>query len=317
MRRNEIICVGISAVDLLGSPVREMPRPGRLVLVKNLRLASGGCALNTAIGLVRLGVKVGIFSRVGADPFGTFLLKELKKARVDASAVKVDPKAFTSFTYVAIFPGGERAFLHTMGANAEFRFSDIDFRQMRGARIAHVAGSLVLPSFDGEPTRRFLSRCKRMGLLTSLDLVWNDRIKDWAKVLEPSFPYLDFFEPNLDEAQRICGLEDYREVARWLRDKGCRTVLLKMGTRGSYLLSDTEEALIPAYRVKAVDATGAGDAFDAGFLCGILRGASAVEAARLGSAVGAFCVQAVGCTTGIPDYEKVGAFQKRRRKRKR
>jgi len=314
MRRNEIICVGISVADLLGSPVREMPKPGRLVLVKNLRLAPGGCALNTSIGLARLGVKVGIFSRIGADPFGAFLLKELKEARVDTSGVKTDRKAFTSFTYVAVFPGGERAFLHTIGANAEFRLSDIDFSQLHGAKIVHVAGSLVLPSFDGEPTRRFLSRCRRMGLLTSLDLVWNDRIRNWAKVLEPCFPYLDFFEPNLDEAQRICGLKDYRRVARWLRDKGCRTVVLKMGTRGSYLLSDDEEAVIPAYRVKAVDATGAGDAFDAGFLCGILRGKSPVEAARLGNAVGAFCVQAVGCTTGIPDYKKVVAFQNRRRK---
>jgi sugar/nucleoside kinase (ribokinase family) len=313
MRRNEIYCVGISVADVLGSPIREMPRPGTATIVDNLILATGGCALNTAIGLSRLGVKTGIFSRVGNDPFGHYLVEVLRKEKVDASSVRFDAKAATSFTYVAIFEDGERAFLHTIGANAKFRVTDIDFEKLSLAKIAHVAGVLVQPSFDGPPTVRFLKRCKKVGLLTSLDTVYNDKISDPAGLIAPCLPHTDFFMPSLNEAQRMSGLEDFREVARWCRSRGAHAVILKMGPEGAYLLSEKEEALVGAYRVKTVDGTGAGDAFASGFLAGILRGMNLVEATRLGSAVGALCVQAVGATAGIPTLRKVLDFQKRYR----
>jgi sugar/nucleoside kinase (ribokinase family) len=114
--------------------------------------------------------------------------------------------------------------------------------------------------------------------------------------------------PSLSEAQAITGRTEPRDVARALQDAGVKTVALKLGEKGCYVLTPDGELSVPAFRIDAVDGTGSGDAFDAGFLCGILKGWDLEKTARFANAVGAMCVKALGATAGARSIEETEAF---------
>jgi len=306
----DVVCVGIFVADALGRPIDTIPEKARLQLFDHMELHTGGCAVNSGIAMSKLGLKVGVIGKVGNDGFGDFLINELQKHGVDTSGVARDEKASTSFTFIMIASDGERRFLHTLGANATFCLDDINMDIVKSARIVHVAGTFLMPTFDGEQTAELLKRAKEAGVITSLDTAYNDRLEDWLGTIEPCFPHIDYFLPSIEEAERISGLEKPADMARFFRDKGCKNVAIKLGREGSYVLTDDEEFHAPIYKVETIDSSGAGDCFVAGFLTGVIKGWSAKESALFGNAVAAQCVQAIGCTAGVKSLEETRAFQK-------
>jgi len=164
-----------------------------------------------------------------------------------------------------------------------------------------------MPAIDGAPMADLLRRAKEHGLTTALDTVW-DATGKWMQTLGPCLPYADYFLPSLAEAQALTGRTDVQDVAAALRDAGVQTVALKLGEQGCYIQSSDGDLAVPAFQVEAVDGTGSGDAWDAGFLCGLLRGWDIERAARFANAVGALCVQAIGATAGVRSLEETEAF---------
>jgi sugar/nucleoside kinase (ribokinase family) len=152
-----------------------------------------------------------------------------------------------------------------------------------------------------------LAEARRLGLTTSLDTVW-DATDRWMKILSPCLQHVDYFLPSLSEAQKLTGRREPKDVAQALRDLGVGTVALKMGPAGSYVLNETVEETIPAFCVPAVDGTGCGDAYVAGFLCGVVRDWETVRCARFANAVGAMCLTALGATAGVRTLEETEAF---------
>ncbi len=306
----EVVTAGIIVADILAQPIDRYPEKGKLVLFDKLELHVGGCAANTANALGKLGRSVAVMGRVGEDAFGEHCIAEIQAANVDTSYIVRTPAAPTSATFVAIGSDGERAFFHIIGANAAFSLADVDLDVVTGARLLLVAGTYVLPGLDGEPTARLLSQAKEAGLTTVLDCVYNDRIADPLAVLAPALPHLDYFVPNLTEAELITGQRGPRECAEALLSAGCQCVVIKLGEDGVYCLTgEREEVRAPAYEVPVVDATGAGDSWVAGFLTGLLEGWPLQESLLFGNAVGAQAVGAVGCTTSIPTFDAVRRFQ--------
>ncbi len=301
---SEVVCLGIFVADALGRPIDRFPEFGRLVLFDQLELHTGGCASNTAIGLAKLGVEVATIGRVGEDEFGDFILGHLEKCGINTTGMKRDKDASTSFTFVSIASDGERAFLHTLGANAHFSLEDVDMDRVKGAKILHIAGTFLMPKIDGEPTARLLKEAKAAGVITSLDTAYNDRLPDWLSVLAPSLPFMDYFLPSVEEARRVSGLREPEEVARFFLDRGVKVVGLKMGLDGAYVASKDEEVRVPIYQVETVDTTGAGDAFAAGFLQGVLEEWPLKECAKLGNAVAALVVGAIGTSAGLKTFEE-------------
>jgi sugar/nucleoside kinase (ribokinase family) len=289
----EVVCLGILVADVLARPVDDVPW-GSLGLVDEVVLRGGGCALNTASALVKLGVPASVVGKVGADPFGDFVLGLLDERGVGRAGVVRDPSVPTSATVGLVSAGGERTFLHTYGANAHVRADEVD---LAGASCLHVAGALVLEALDGEPMAGLLAEARRRGVLTSLDTVY-DASGRWSRV-EPSLPHLDVASPGIAEARAISGEDDPSAVAAWFRSRGVGTVALKMGAEGCYVSGDGYEGRVPAPRVAAVDGTGAGDAFDAGLLAGLLAGRPLEESARLGCAAGALATTAMGAFEGV------------------
>jgi len=300
----DVLSLGIYVVDVLGRPIDEFPEKGKLVLFDELEIHTGGCANNTAIALTRLGLSAGAMGKVGTDAFGDLILQKLMDNGVDTVGMQQDPGSSTSFTFVAVASDGERTFYHYIGANGELCEADLDWEVIKSAKILHIAGALVMPRFDGAPMANVLQKAKTVGITTSLDTAY-DATGKWMETLEPCLPYVDMFMPSIIEAQHLTGLSDAREIAQFLRrNYGIHTIAIKMGEDGSYVSTPEREHFASAYPVTAVDATGAGDAYVAGFLAGTLMGWDLKATAELASATGAACVTAIGTTAGIQNLEE-------------
>lgn len=303
----EIVCLGILVVDVIGRPIESVPPRGALALVDSITPHIGGCAANTGIGLQKLGVATRVIGKVGRDGFGDFVQTELEKYGVEA-AISRDSSAPTSATMVLVAPDAERSFLHCVGANATFDSPDFDLDLLDGARMLHIAGHGLMPRLDGASCVRLLQAAREKGLQTSLDTAGAPNA-DWVEKLRLCLPYLDFFVPSLHEAHHLLPGEQKPElVAEYLLEQGVKTVALKMGERGCLVTNGHETHELPPFQVAAVDATGAGDAFAAGFLCGLMRGFDLRGCAQLGNAVGALCVTQVGTVAGVRSLEATQRF---------
>ncbi len=301
-----VVCLGILVADVIASPVDELPPRGSLGFVDGIALRGGGCALNTATALARLGVASGVAGKVGADPFGAFVLGLLDERGIDPRAVVVDPAVPTSATVVLVDAEGERTFLHLPGANGRLREDELARELLFAGRAFHLGGALVMPQLDGGPTAALLLEARSRGLHTSLDPVW-DPTGRWERIL-PALPHLDLFTPSLAEGRAISGQLEPADVATWLRERGVATVALKTGADGCFVSGPELEAQIQAFPVRVVDGTGAGDAFAAGLLYGALADWPLERSARLANALGAMATTAVGATEGLLGLREALAF---------
>ena len=262
--------------------------------------------MNTASALAKLGLSAAAVGKVGADALGDFVLGLLRERGVDARGVLRDPGAQTSATVVLVDGAGERTFLHLPGANGALRAEELDRDLLFSGRALHVAGSLVMPALDGEPTAAILREARGRGLLTSLDTVF-DATGRWERVLA-SLPLLDLFTPGLPEARALTGEDEPPRIAAWLRERGVGELALTMGADGCYAAGEGFEGFVEPLPVRAVDGTGSGDAFAAGLLYGKLAGWPFERAARFANAVGALATTAVGATEGVPSREEALSF---------
>jgi sugar/nucleoside kinase (ribokinase family) len=302
----DVVCLGILVADAIARPVDDVPPRGALELVDEISLHAGGCALNTASALVRLGLEARVVGKVGVDPFGDFILKLLDERGVDRRGVLQDSAVSTSATVVLVDSAGERTFLHLPGANGELRREELDEDALFSGRALHVAGALVMPELDGSPTAGVLEEAKARGLTTSLDTVW-DATGRWERLL-PSLPHLDLFVPSLAEGSAISHEPEPESVAAWLRERGVGTVAIKLGAEGCFVASEEFEGFVAAPAVEAIDGTGSGDAFAAGLLYGHLAGWPLERAAALANAAGALAATAVGAVEGVRGLEETLAL---------
>ena len=303
----DVLCLGILVADVVAKPIEEMPGRGKLQLVDAMELHTGGCASNTGYALSKLGISTGLMGKVGTDGFGDFVVNYMRDSGLDIRGIKRTSSVNTSGTMVMVSPDGERTFFHYLGANAELCYDDVDFDIVREAKILHVAGAFLMPSFDGEATARVLKQAREQGITTSLDTAWDSK-GNWISVLEPCLQHLDIFMPSIEEARMITGRESPSEIAEFLLTSGVGLVALKMGEQGSYIRTRDWEVSVPIYKVKTVDATGAGDAFAAGFLAGVSKSWDYRKAAKLANAVGACCVTAMGATAGVKNMKETLTF---------
>lgn len=304
----DVVTVGNTVADVIVHAVDELPPKGRLVYQESISLYSGGCAMSSAVDLAKLGAKSAITAKIGADSFGSFLKGELEKYNVDTAGLKISEYP-TSASVALIASDSERTFLHCPGANAHFSDGDVDWDIVADARIVFPSGLMIMPSLDGEPCARILKKAREMGKITALDVAW-DTENLWMKKLAPCMRWIDYFLPSIEEAEKLSGESELDKMADKFFETGVKHIIIKLGKDGCYLREDKASAgkYFPAHKVKAVDTTGAGDAFCAGFLFGLSRDYGLDECCRIGNAVGAHCVMNTGATAGIPPFERIQAF---------
>jgi sugar/nucleoside kinase (ribokinase family) len=293
----DVVCLGIVVADVICRPVDELPERGTLGLAGEIELQGGGCALNTASALARLGLRAGVAGKVGTDRFGDFVLDLLDERAVDRRGVVRDASTPTSATVALVGSDGTRTFLHVPGANGTLRADELDPGLLYAGRALHAAGQLVMPALDGEPFAALLAEARRRGLLTSVDTVF-DAGGHWERVL-PSLQHVDLFTPAIAEARGITAEDDPVRAAAWLRDRGAGGVAITLGADGCYASGLGFDGYVPAPAVAEVDGTGSGDAFAAGLLYGTLAGWDFERAARFACAAGALATTAVGAYAGL------------------
>ncbi|MCM8816668.1 MAG: carbohydrate kinase family protein [Candidatus Omnitrophica bacterium] len=306
----KLACLGILVGDFVVRPVKKIPERGKLELVETCELHIGGCASNTAVVARKLGTEVSVIGKIGNDALGEFVLSALKKEGLDVSMVRIEKGITTSGTAVLVFPDGERSFLHSIGANSKFSVEDIDFEYLKNFDIVHVAGIFLMPGLEGKKLQTLAIKVKQINKILSFDTAW-DSTGRWLPVIEDSLAYVDYFFTSLEEAKMLSGKSDYIEMAKFFLEKGVKNVCLKMGPDGSYVTDGKVSNYYPALKVCAVDSTGAGDAYVAGFLTGILKGYDLLKAGLLANTVGAMSVTAVGATSGIVDWDSLVSFAKK------
>jgi sugar/nucleoside kinase (ribokinase family) len=308
----DVACLGIVVADIVARPVAQLPARGQLALVERMELHTGGCAANTGIALAKLGRRVTVLGKVGQDGLGDFICHALRAHGVDTKGVLRDAETNTAATMVMVDAAGERSFLHYLGADASLCADDVDFGLVEQARILHVAGTFLMPTFDGWQTAEVLMRAQQLGVKTSLDTAW-DSTGQWLSTIEPALSCLDYFIPSLEEASHIAGRGEPEAVADFFLGYGIEIVALKMGAEGCFIKSTTghgapEVIRLPAYQVEMVDATGAGDCFAAGFLAGLSMGWGLERTGRLANGAGAACVMAMGATSGVRSLKETVAI---------
>ncbi len=303
----DVLCVGIAVMDVFGKPIDHVPEWDRLATFDHIEYHLGGCAVNTAIDLAKLGMKAGVCACVGDDNTGDFIVNNLSKFGVNTSGLVRKSNCSTAYTFIMVRSDGHRRYIHHVGANAVFTEMDISEESLQGSKVLHIGGAFLMPQMDGEATATLLRRAKKHGMLTVLDTAYNPQVNA-RQLIQPSLPYLDVFLPSIEEAQLITGKSDPEVILDDLRSYGIPYLAIKLGSGGCLVCHEGKVFTSPIYEVEAVDHSGAGDSFVAGFIYGVLQHWPVQKIAEFANAVAAFCIQKVGCSAGIPQAEIVLDF---------
>jgi len=298
----DVTCVGILVTDILSSPISRIPEGGEIILVKDIVLETGGCAANTGVDLVKLGARVGLIGKVGNDIFGEFIIRDMKSKGLDTRGVKISSQASTSKTMIIPVISQDRRFIHTLGANGEFGYEDIDLEMIAAAKILYIGGYLVIPRLDQKSLTDILKFAREKGLRTVLDVVVPSEAGEEYRVentLRQALPYTNVFVPNDDEARLLTGKEKPEEQAETFLNYGCEVAVITQGEKGALLKTRKETIIAPAFKIEVVDHSGAGDAFDAGLIMGMLQNWDWPRTLEFASAVGASACTKLGCTPGV------------------
>jgi sugar/nucleoside kinase (ribokinase family) len=294
----DLLVVGDVNPDIL-VPNAE-PRFGQEeVIVESIALTIGGSAGIMAAAVARLGLRTTIVGVVGDDTFGRFMLDELAGRGVDVTACRVDPARPTGATVILSRPT-DRAILTAEGTIGDLALDDIPVQLLERARHVHVASLFLQPAVLAG-LGALTERAHDAGATISVDPNW-DPTGGWDGGLRDALPGIDVFLPNAAEARLISGRDDVAAAAHALHGTGPRPlVAVKCGPDGALAVDEGGVLVdVPGFPAEPVDSTGAGDAFDAGFLAAWLERRPIVDALRLGAACGALSTRALGGTRAQP-----------------
>lgn len=302
-----VLSAGIIVADHVCTPIDHLPKAGELVMADQLLLTIGGCAANAAVDLAKMGVATAVVGRVGDDAFGRIVLDLLSSHGLDTSTIRPSHGVATSQTMIVNVQGEDRRFIHSFGANAVFRATDIPLDRVRQSRVLYLGGYLLMPNMTHDELVPVFRAARAAGVTTVLDVAipWPG---EYLSRLEPLLPHVDVFLPNDHEGQLITGEADPLRQAEIFRRLGARTVIITCGAKGSIFVDERVRLEAGVYSVPFVDGSGGGDAFDAGYICGLLDGLDVEGRLRVASALGASCVREVGTTPGVFTRAECDAF---------
>jgi len=292
-RTARILVVGEINVDLVFKGCHALPTPGKEVLADDFVMTPGSSSMICAMGLAKLGNDVAFHGRLGVDASGEFCSRALREVGIDTSSLRPDAALRTGVTASLSTPH-DRALVTFAGAIAEMRADEIEDEWLRRAGHLHVSSYYLQKALRPGCVRLF-ERATALGLTTSLDPGF-DPAQKWENDLFDTLQYVDVFLPNEQELEAITGKGDLREALDTVQNGRTHTVV-KRGREGCASLDDGRRMDVPAYAIDAVDSTGAGDSFDAGFLHAWLRNMSWLDCMRWGSACGSLSTRGIGGTT--------------------
>ena len=278
----------------------RLPGPDEKLVAKQYYMALGGAAANFAVACVRLGLSCGLIARVGQDPLGEMALRALSHEGVNTRHVKISPDLPTGMALV-LWAGGSRGVVSCRGANDALSPSDLDRIYLSSAKLI-LGASLRLHLAEA-----LVEACSSLNVPLILDpggTLAPHSLDELSCILRD----VDVFTPNEVELAKITGLKDIRAAAEAVWSCGPRLVVVKAGPRGCFIFDGQELLRVKALKpAEFVDPTGAGDAFNAGFALGLLRGLKPVQSAELGVAVATLKISRRGASN-MPTLKELRTF---------
>jgi len=304
MKNLDILCIGTALVDSIIKGFDEKPVSATGYRAVSGTLNVGGEAVNEAATAVKLGMKTGIMCFLGEDTAGDMILNSLRGFGVDTSYVIREKDHATPVTTMFVNDDGTRRSITNNAHSYNFhpeRFTD----KLKDTR-AVILGSLFRAPFnDPLIIYKVLGKAKEAGVLIFADTKLPNFNPLTLEDIMDSLPFIDYITPNEDEAAYYTHKDKPEEMAEFFLDHGVKNVIIKLGSKGCYFRNAEKEYRLPACNINAVDATGAGDSFVAGFASELIRGESVYEALRFGNGCGAVCTTEVGATTALKSRDQV------------
>jgi sugar/nucleoside kinase (ribokinase family) len=310
----DCISAGILVADHLTTPIPRLPNAGELILCGEMPLSIGGCAANVAVDLTRLGLRVEVAGCVGKDALGRFIVETLVEAGAGVSLLTESADFGTSGSLIINVEGQDRRFITTIGANASLVPEQIDLAAVRRAKVLYLGGYLFTPALENERMVEVFRGARSYGVKTVLDVVVAGQSKGSADLwlrIERLLAETDVFLPNDHEAGLITGLSDPVKQAERFLEAGAKTVVITRGGEGVLLMNDKARLRTGVYPVDYIGGTGSGDAFDAGYIMGLILGGDERDCLRWGSAIGASCVRSVSATESVFARREAEEFMRR------
>jgi ribokinase len=294
MRRFDTIGFGALNVDKLFKANR-IAKAGEETFIIDCEETCGGSAANTIVGLARLGCKVGFIGKVADDREGRMLVDDFCKEGVDTKGIIRAKNGRSGAVMGFVDEKGERALYVDPGVNDTIEFDEVSMEYVLQTNFLHLTSFVGEKSFQ---TQKKLIEALPQTVKLSLDP--GELYARRSALLEPIVRKAFVLMPNLKELELLTKTAECAEGAEVLLKKGVEIVAVKLGDRGCYVTDGRESHLVEAFKVKVVDTTGAGDAFCAGFLYGLISGKSLYECGRLGNFVASKCIIDMGARTGLP-----------------
>jgi ribokinase len=303
MTKFDVIGFGALNVDTL-LKVDKLAAAEEESFIQDYTEACGGSAANTMVGLARLGCKVGFIGKVASDHEGKLQLDCFKAEGVDTEGITVAQKGRSGAALGFVDKKGARALYINTGVNGQVEPREIKWQYVSQTQYLHLS------SFVGE--KSFRAQKKLLSSLPHTIKISFDPGSVYAQrgfaAIEPMIQNSYVFMPNAGELEQLTSESDYKKGAEVILGLGVKIVAVKLGDKGCYLTDGKEKHTVEAFKVKVVDTTGAGDAFNAGFLYGLLNGKSLAECGRLGNFVASRCVMTMGARAGLPYAKDLAAF---------
>jgi ribokinase len=283
---NDLTVIGDINLDVISLPLKKYPEKDKQIILPKFIIQLGGSSAIFASVCSNLGLKTKFISRLGFDFISEFLIREIQRLGVNSRIKRIEGEE-AGITISLTFKDMKRAMITFRGSNANFSKKDFDLEEIEG-EILHVGGFNLLDKLRKD-VHEIFSHVRKKGMKTSLDPNWDpkgwtkQRLAELVEILEIT----DFFFPDYEEGKAITKSKEPRKIVEELLNLGPKIVALKCGKKGCYVGDKTGIIYAKGFKVKAIQTTGAGDAFDAGFIKAFLSGLSLKECAKFANATGA------------------------------
>jgi sugar/nucleoside kinase (ribokinase family) len=306
--------MGFYTFDCLGWPFTAIPPAGGCFAIDEMTLAVSGAAGTAAIAASRMGLKTLAVGGVGDDLMGEWVVRRLRHFGVDTSAIQCKPGWKTSSSIVTTRADGSRPALHVTGATSTFFVTDDMLPNIVDASVFHAGGVGLMHAMDSGRTADVVAAAKAAGALTTVDVFATspDEMPAVASVL----PSTDYFLPSIEEAAALSGLSDMDDAARHFIDLGVGACVFTLGEAGAYYRDRSGSTFrMPAFDIRVKCTCGCGDAFNAGFAVGLVKGFDIETTVRFAQATAALNATGLGSQAGVESFEHTLDFARTARTR--
>jgi ribokinase len=302
--RNGIVVVGSANMDMVVR-VRDFPRPGETIFGTGFGMFAGGKGANQAVCVARLGGTVHFVGKVGADVLGEKLAKSMKEKGVKLRHLMVDRRVSTGVALIAVDRNGQNEIVVVSGSNMQVSPDDIERNRRVISRARVVLTQLESPV---ESVLKALTLGKQEGAITILNPA------PAKKIPKSLLRSVDYLTPNETETELLTGVrlgsrKSTERAARKLLRVGVKNVIVTLGARGSLLVNKDGSRYFPAWKVRAVDSTAAGDAFSGALAFSLARGTTLEHAIEFAGKVAAYSVTKMGAQTSMPTMRELQRFR--------